>query len=79
MGIYDNQNDRGRTNMKETGGTRRTGPNWAVIGAIIALLGVILLVWAMSPAPDGLTPRAIQAKDTKSPAGAAMPDSTKRP
>jgi hypothetical protein len=74
-----NQNDRRRTDIKESSGTPRTGPNWPVIGGIVALLGVILLMWATSPAPDGLTPRASQTTDTKSPRGAAMPDSTKRP
>ena len=78
MAIYDNQNNRGRTDIKESGGARHTGPNWAVIGGVIALLGVIFLVWAMSPAPDGQS-RASQTTDTKSPTGAAMPDSTKRP
>ena len=79
MAIYDHQNNRGRTDDKESGGARHTGPNWPVIGGVIALLGVILLVWATSPAPDGLTSRASQTTDTKSPTGAAVPDSIKRP
>ena len=84
MAIYDNQNNRGGTDDKESGGARHTGPNWPVIGGVIALLGVILLVWAMSPAPDGLTSdgltsRASQTTDTKSSTGVAVPDSIKRP